>query len=156
VGEVRKYTVGDPFFTALEAWSKDEASSLGPRQIELHFACPKDMRDTGRPEDESGGWWRANKLKRSCIEYDEAAVWAFIDRTEGVHTRISSRRAGRRRTLGQTELILEWAAIGTTLVETVLRATPKCRRRRLTLLDRASPTAHAAMHRSPGISGARI
>jgi tetratricopeptide (TPR) repeat protein len=151
LGEVRKYTVGDPFFAALEALSKDEASLAVTKQIELHFALSKAYADTGRPEDEFKRLLAGNKIKRSCIEYDEAAVLGVIDRTQQVFTPEFIRAA---RGIGESSpkpiFIVGMPRSGTTLVEQILASHPQVHGAgELKLLDRAVADIHSAIHEAP-------
>jgi tetratricopeptide (TPR) repeat protein len=151
LGDVRKYTVGDPFFTALEALSKDEASLVVTKQIELHFALSKAYADTGRPEDEFKRLLAGNKLKRSCIEYDEAAVLGVIDRTQQVFTPEFIRAAqGDGEPSPKPIFIVGMPRSGTTLVEQILASHPHVHGAgELKLLDRAVADIHSAIEDAP-------
>jgi tetratricopeptide (TPR) repeat protein len=151
LGEVRKYAVGDPFLTALEVLSKDEASLAVTKQIELHFALSKAYADIGRPEDEFGRLLAGNKLKRSCIEYDEASVLGVIDRTQQVFTSEFIRTAqGAGEPSPKPIFIVGMPRSGTTLVEQILASHPQVfGAGELKLLDRAVLDLHSAMREAP-------
>jgi len=86
LGELRTYEKGDPYFSALEAFSRNEASFDDARRVELHFALAKAYADTGRFECEFTQLQRGNRLARSRIPYDEAAALAAIDRARQAFT----------------------------------------------------------------------
>jgi tetratricopeptide (TPR) repeat protein len=151
LGEVMKYANGDPFLTALEVLSKDEASLAVTKQIDLHFALAKAYADIGRPEDEFRRLLAGNKLKRARIEYDEAAVLGVIDRVQQVFTSEFIRVAQGAGEPSVTPIfIVGMPRSGTTLVEQILASHPQVYGAgELKMLDRAVADVHSSMHEAP-------
>jgi tetratricopeptide (TPR) repeat protein len=151
LGEVMKYANGDPFLTALETLSQDEASLTVARQIDLHFALAKAYADIGRPEDEFRRLLAGNKLKRSRIEYDEAAVLGIIDRAQQVFTPELIRASqGAGEPSVKSIFIVGMPRSGTTLIEQILASHPQVHGAgELKLLDRAIADVHSSMREAP-------
>ena len=151
LGEVRKYTDGDPYLTALEVLLRDEGTLSVAKQTELHFALAKAYADIGRPEDEFRRLVAGNKLKRACIEYDEAAVLGVIDRTQQVFTSEFIQAAqGVGEPSQKPIFIVGMPRSGTTLIEQILASHPQVHGAgELKLLDRAVIDVHAAMRDAP-------
>jgi tetratricopeptide (TPR) repeat protein len=151
LGEVMKYTNGDPFLTALEVLSKDEASLAVTKQIDLHFALAKAYADIGRPEDEFRRLLAGNKLKRARIEYDEAAVLGVIDRVRQVFTPEFIRASqGMGEPSAAPVFIVGMPRSGTTLIEQILASHPQVHGAgELKLFDRAVLDIHASIDGAP-------
>ena len=151
LGEVMKYANGDPFLTALETLSQDEASLTVARQIDLHFALAKAYADIGRPEDEFRRLLAGNKLKRARVEYDEAAVLGVIDRVRQVFTPEFIRASqGAGEPSAKPIFIVGMPRSGTTLIEQILASHPQVHGAgELKLLDRAIADVHSSMCEAP-------
>ena len=151
LGEVRKYTDGDPYLTALEVLLRDEGSLAVAKRTELHFALAKAYADIGRPEDEFRRLLAGNKLKRARIEYDEAAVLGVIDRTQQVFTSEFIRAShGVGEPSRKPIFIVGMPRSGTTLIEQILASHPQVHGAgELKLLDRAIIDLHSAMRGAP-------
>jgi tetratricopeptide (TPR) repeat protein len=147
LGEVIKYTNGDPFLTALEVLSKGEASLAVTKQIDLHFALAKAYADIGRPEDEFRRLLAGNRLKRTRIEYDEAAVLGVIDRVQQVFTPEFIRASqGMGEPSAAPIFIVGMPRSGTSLIEQILASHPQVYGAgELKLLDRAIADVHCSM-----------
>jgi tetratricopeptide (TPR) repeat protein len=151
LGEVMKYADGDPFLTALEVLSKDEASLAVTKQIDLHFALAKAYADIGRPEDEFRRLLAGNRLKRARIEYDEAAVLGVIDRVRQVFTPEFIRASqGTGEPSAAPIFIVGMPRSGTTLIEQILASHPQVHGAgELKLFDRAVLDIHASIDGAP-------
>ena len=151
LGEVMKYTNGDPFLRALEVLSKDEASLAVTKQIDLHFALAKAYADVGRPEDEFRRLLAGNRLKRVRIEYDEAAVLGVIDRVRQVFTPEFIRASqGMGESSAAPIFIVGMPRSGTTLIEQILASHPQVHGAgELKLFDRAVLDIHASIDGAP-------
>jgi tetratricopeptide (TPR) repeat protein len=151
LGEVMKYADGDPFLTALEVLSKDEASLAVTKQIDLHFALAKAYADIGRPEDEFRRLLAGNRLKRARIEYDEAAVLGVIDRVRQVFTPEFIRASqGMGEPSAAPIFIVGMPRSGTTLIEQILASHPQVHGAgELKLFDRAVLDIHASIDGAP-------
>jgi tetratricopeptide (TPR) repeat protein len=151
LGEVSKYVAGDPYLTALETLSKQEASLGIGKQIELHFALAKAHADVGHVEDEFGRLLAGNKLKRSCIDYKEALALGEIDRARQVFTpeflRVSQ---GVGEPSSKPIFIIGMPRSGTTLVEQILASHPQVfGAGELKVFERAIGEVHSAMREAP-------
>jgi len=125
LGEVRKYTAGDPYLAALQRLSEDEAALPVEKRIDLHFALAKAHADIGRIEDEFRSLLTGNKLKRGRIDYDEASVLGDMDRAQQVFTTEFMRAAaGAGEASAKPIFILGMPRSGTTLVEQILASHP--------------------------------
>jgi Flp pilus assembly protein TadD len=126
LGDVRKYVAGDPYLTALEALSMDEASLAVGKQIDLHFALAKAHADLGRPDDEFRRLLAGNKLKRSRINYNETFVLDELDRTQQVFSSEFMRAARRSGEPSAMPIfIIGMPRSGTTLIEQILASHPE-------------------------------
>jgi len=126
LGEVRKYTAGDNYLTALQRLSEDEASLPVEKRIDLHFALAKAYADVGQMEEEFCSLLTGNKLKRERIVYDEASVLGDIDRAQRVFSSEFMRAAaGAGAPSARPIFILGMPRSGTTLVEQILASHPK-------------------------------
>jgi tetratricopeptide (TPR) repeat protein len=126
LGDVRKYVAGDRFLTALEALSMEEASLAAGKQIDLHFALAKAYADIGRPEAEFERLLAGNRLKRSMVRYEEAAVLGELDRMRQVFSPEFMRQPrGCGEPSAKPIFILGMPRSGTTLVEQILASHPQ-------------------------------
>lgn len=126
LGDIRKYVAGDPYLTALEALSRDEASLAVGKQIELHFALAKAYADIGRPEAEFERLLVGNKLKRSMVRYEEAAVLGELDRMRQVFSpEFIRKQRGCGEPSAKPIFIIGMPRSGTTLVEQILASHPQ-------------------------------
>jgi tetratricopeptide (TPR) repeat protein len=126
LGDVRKYVAGDPFLTALEALSMDEASLAVGKQIELHFALAKAYADIGRPDAEFERLLAGNKLKRSMVRYEEAAVLGELDRMRQVFSpEFMHKASGCGEPSAKPIFIIGMPRSGTSLIEQILASHPQ-------------------------------
>jgi tetratricopeptide (TPR) repeat protein len=126
LGHVRQYAAGDPYMTALETLARDEASLGIDDRIRLHFALAKAYADTDRPDDEFRRLLAGNALKRSCVAYDEAAVFGRMDRVQAVFTpELVRARQGAGQPSPIPVFIVGMPRSGTTLVEQILASHPE-------------------------------
>jgi Flp pilus assembly protein TadD len=151
LGEVRKYVADDPYLVALEALSENEASLGTTRQIALRFALAKAYADVGRTEDEFRQLLAGNKLKRGCVDYDEALILAGIERARQV---FSSEFMSAARGTGDPSpkpiFIVGMPRSGTTLVEQILASHPEVvGAGELNLFERAIVDIRSAMPATP-------
>jgi tetratricopeptide (TPR) repeat protein len=125
LGDVRQYLVDDPYLTALEALSMDQASLDVGKQINLHFALAKAYADIGRSEDEFERLLAGNKLKRSIVDYEETRVLGELDRAQQVFSPGFMRAV---RSTGEPSakpiFIIGMPRSGTSLVEQILASHP--------------------------------
>jgi tetratricopeptide (TPR) repeat protein len=126
LGDVRKYVAGDRFLTALEALSMEEGSLAVGKQIDLHFALAKAYADIGRPEAEFERLLAGNRLKRSMVRYEEAAVLGELDRMRQVFSpEFMRKQRGCGAPSARAIFILGMPRSGTTLVEQILASHPQ-------------------------------
>jgi tetratricopeptide (TPR) repeat protein len=126
LGEVRKYLAGDPFLTALEALSEDEASLPIAKRIDLNFAMAKAHADLGQIDEEFRRLLAGNKLKRGCFDYDEASVLGDLDRAQQLFSPDFMRAArGAGEPSAKPIFILGMPRSGTSLVEQILASHPQ-------------------------------
>jgi tetratricopeptide (TPR) repeat protein len=152
LGEVRTYVAGDPYLTALEALSEHEVSLGTGKQIELNFALAKAHADVGRIEDEFKRLLAGNKLKRSCIDYDETVVLGRMDLVQRVLTSEFMRASqGAGDPSAKPIFILGMPRSGTTLVEQILASHPQVfGAGELKLFERALADVGSTMHEASG------
>jgi tetratricopeptide (TPR) repeat protein len=151
LGDVRKYMAGDIYFAALEALAADTAALSVDDQIILHFALAKAHADIGQPEKEFRQLLAGNALKRSRIDYDEAAVLSEIDRTQQLFTSEFIRASeGTGEPSPKPIFILGMPRSGTTLVEQILASHPDVHGAgELNLLERTIGDISSAMKEAP-------
>jgi tetratricopeptide (TPR) repeat protein len=139
LGDIRKYVVGDPYLTALEALSMDEASLAVGKRIDLHFALAKAYADIGRLEDEFERLLAGNRLKRSIVHYEEAFVLGELDRARQVFSpEFVSKEKGSGEPSAKPIFIIGMPRSGTTLIEQILASHPQVfGAGELTLFERA-------------------
>jgi tetratricopeptide (TPR) repeat protein len=126
LGEVSKFVADSPHFAALDALSKNEASLSVGKQTELHFAMAKAHADVGQVENEFRRLLAGNKLKRSCIEYNETATLGEMDRAKQVFTAEFIRAAqGSGEPSSRPIFIMGMPRSGTTLIEQILASHPR-------------------------------
>jgi len=126
LGDIRKYVAGDRFLTALEALSMEGASLAAGRQIDLHFALAKAYADIGRPEAEFERLLAGNRLKRSMVRYEEAAVLGELDRMRQVFSpEFLRNQHGCGEPSAKPIFIMGMPRSGTTLVEQILASHPQ-------------------------------
>jgi tetratricopeptide (TPR) repeat protein len=152
LGEVRTYVAGDFYLTALEALAKQEASLNTEQQIDLHFALAKAHADVGQFDEEFSQLLAGNKLRRSCIDYDEALVLGTMDRAQRVFTPDFMRAAqGHGQPSSKPIFIIGMPRTGTTLVEQILASHPLVfGAGELKLFERALADVRSTMHGAPG------
>jgi tetratricopeptide (TPR) repeat protein len=151
LGEVRKYIAGDPYLTALEALSEDEASLAIGKQIDLHFALAKAHADIGQTEEEFRRLLVGNKLKRSRVDYNEALVLGEMDRAQQV---FSSEFMRATQNTGEPStkpiFIIGMPRSGTTLIEQILASHPQVfGAGELTWFERAFGDVRSTVHGAP-------
>jgi tetratricopeptide (TPR) repeat protein len=126
LGDVRKYLAGDRFLTALEALSMEEASLATGKQIDLNFALAKAYADIGRPEAEFERLLAGNRLKRSMVRYEEAAVLGELDRMRQVFSpEFIRKQRGCGEPSAKPIFIIGMPRSGTSLVEQILASHPQ-------------------------------
>jgi tetratricopeptide (TPR) repeat protein len=152
LGELRTYVAGDPYLRALEALSKQEPLLDTGRRIDLHFALAKAHADMGQRDDEFRRLLAGNKLKRSCVDYDEAEVLGKLDRAQRVFTPAFIRTAqGHGQLSSKPIFIIGMPRSGTTLVEQILASHPQVfGAGELKLFEQALADVHATMQDAPG------
>jgi Flp pilus assembly protein TadD len=126
LGEVKRFSTGDPHVAAMERLAGDLTSLSSEEQIDLHFALGKAYGDLGEHERSFRHLLEGNTLKRRCIVYDERATLALFDRIRAVFTgeliRIQ-RGFGHPSTV--PVFIIGMPRSGTTLVEQILASHPQ-------------------------------
>jgi tetratricopeptide (TPR) repeat protein len=147
LGDIRKYLAGDPFLTALQALSMDEASLAIGKQIDLNFALAKAYADLGRPQDEFERLLAGNRLKRSMVRYDEAVVLGELDRARQVFSpEFMRKERGSGEPSAKPIFIIGMPRSGTTLIEQILASHPQVfGAGELTLFERAIGDVRSGM-----------
>ena len=125
LGELSPYVTGDPRLTALEELAKDAAQLSIDGRLDLHFALGKAYDDIGQREKAFNHWRAGNALKRSQIDYDEAAELRAFDRIQSAFAAGLMRRwqhAGHSSRV--PVFIVGMPRSGTTLIEQILASHP--------------------------------
>jgi tetratricopeptide (TPR) repeat protein len=126
LGDIRKYALGDPYLTALQALSMDEASLAVGKQIDLHFALAKAYADLGRPDDEFARLLAGNRLKRSIVHYEETVVLGELDRARQVFSpEFIRKQRGSGEPSAKPIFIIGMPRSGTSLIEQILASHPQ-------------------------------
>jgi tetratricopeptide (TPR) repeat protein len=124
LADSKKFSTDDPDLLAIQALERDDGLPPGERMF-LHFALGKAYADL---EDHSRAFehlLQANALKRSQIDYDEAATAAKFERTEAVFTPAFIKKKSRHGERSHLPVfILGMPRSGTTLVEQILASHP--------------------------------
>jgi len=151
LGEVRRYSADDCYFTALQALAENTAALSIDDQVQLHFALAKAHADIGRLEDEFRQLLAGHALKRRQIDYDEVAALGEIDRTRQVFTSEFMRASeGGGEPSSKPIFIVGMPRSGTTLVEQILASHPRVRGAgELTLFERAVGDLRSLMQEAP-------
>ncbi|MGA7809149.1 tetratricopeptide repeat protein [Bradyrhizobium sp.] len=148
LGDVRKYSAGDPHLAALETLADDEASLDIGKQIDLNFALAKALGDVDRKQDEFRRLLAGNRLKRSRIDYNETFVLGQMDCAQQVFSSEFIRfRRGSGAASAQPIFIVGMPRSGTTLIEQILASHPMVfGAGELTLFERALSEIRSSMH----------
>ena len=121
-----KLTHADPHLGAMKHLALELQSLSSTERMFLHFALGKALADAGDQPQSFAQIVQANALRRSQIEYDEAAVLALFERIRAVFTAELMRS---KSTLGHPSrkpiFILGMARSGSTLVEQLLASHPQ-------------------------------
>lgn len=126
LGELRRFTAGDPYLADMEEFARGIASLPVKQQIELHFALAKAYDDVGRHADSFRHLQIGNALKRQQIPYDEAATLALFERIRAVFTPElirTFRNAGEPSPV--PVFIVGMPRSGTTLIEQIMASHPQ-------------------------------
>jgi len=121
LAELRSFTAGDRYLTALEGLAKDATSLSAADQVHLHFALAKAYADLGHSEREFAHLLSGNALKRAQMNYDEAATLGRMQRARELLTPEFIRTcqgAGERSPA--PIFIIGMPRSGTTLIEQIL------------------------------------
>ena len=122
---LRRFAPGDPLIAQMQRLSGRPDLSAEDR-IELGFALAKALADTGAHEPAFDELSRANRLKRSTIPYDEAAMLGELERTGRLFGEdFLARTAGAGDPDRAPILIVGMPRSGSTLVEQILASHPK-------------------------------
>lgn len=121
LGELSKFTVGEPRLRELEDLAEDLDRLPVEDRIELHFALGKARDDLGRYDEAFGHFLSANALKRQQIAYDEAGALEALDR---IRASFTAERLKAGRNAGYLSrlpvFVFGMPRSGTTLVEQIL------------------------------------
>ena len=125
MGDIRKYSAGDHYLTAMEALARDMPKLEEGMQIELHFALGKAYADVGEAERSFRHLLEGNRLKRQEIAYDEAVALQSFERIKETFTaELLRSKAGLGDPSSTPVFILGMPRSGTTLVEQILASHP--------------------------------
>ena len=127
LGELLHYdSAADSGIVAMQQLARDAASLSVGDQIELHFALAKAYEDIGRFQDAFDQLLEGNALKRSQIDYNEAATLGTLKHLQEVFT---SELIESRQDVGESSpipvFIVGMPRSGTTLVEQILASHPQ-------------------------------
>lgn len=123
--EIHKFRAGDPALTALEALS--QRSDLTPRyRVLAYFALGKALEDASEYGRAFEMWNAANRIRRSQIHYDEAAVLDLFRRTIATYDRDLVSHGGETGDPSTIPIfIVGMPRSGSSLVEQILARHPK-------------------------------
>jgi tetratricopeptide (TPR) repeat protein len=125
LGEISRFASDDPHLAAMEQLAREMASLPLASQTRLNFALAKAYDDLGRCDDAFRHLLRGNTLKRSQVHYDEAAMFAWLER---IRTAFSPALLERKREAGFVSslpvFVVGMPRSGTTLVEQILASHP--------------------------------
>lgn len=125
LAECVRFKAGDPSLQAMETLARDASSLSVDDRIQLYFALGKALADIGDHDRAIRHWLDGNALRRSQLDYDNAADIDLIDRT-----RVAFDTAAMRSNAGCGDpsavplFILGMPRSGTTLVEQILASHP--------------------------------
>jgi len=126
LAEAEKLAPGDPDLAAMRALARDPAALTMTQRMHLHFGLGKALGDAGEAERAFHHMLEGNRLKRSQIRYDEAAVLGAFDRIRQVFTRsLIEARSGHGNVSRLPIFIVGMPRSGTTLVEQILASHPR-------------------------------
>ena len=121
----RRFTRGDKYLVAMEAMARDRRFAGPEQRIALHFALGKAYADIGEHELAFSHYLEGNTAQRRCVDYDEAATLASLERLKAVFTADLVRE--RRGAVDPSDVpvfIVGMPRSGTTLVEQILASHP--------------------------------
>jgi tetratricopeptide (TPR) repeat protein len=125
LGELVRFTSGDPHLNYLEKLTKTGAPLTAENQIERHFALGKAYEDIGRYDLAFRHLLDGNALKRRQVAYGEIPTLGFFDRVRAVFT---SRLIEKFSLVGIPStvpiFVIGMPRSGTTLIEQVLASHP--------------------------------
>jgi tetratricopeptide (TPR) repeat protein len=126
LAECKQFAAGDPHLAAMEAMAGNLATLTENDQIELHFALSKAYADIGEHERSFRQLVEGNRLRRTQIDYDEAATLALFDR---IKTTFGFDLMRRNQGIGNPcpvpVFVIGMPRSGTTLVEQILASHPE-------------------------------
>ena len=114
------FAADDPLIPTMENLERDETLDVEER-IKLGFALGKVLRDIGHFDRAFSQVFRANKLKRARVAYNESAALAFFEYLPAIFS--STRMAEKSGTGDSSQLpvfVIGLPRSGTTLVEQIL------------------------------------
>ena len=122
---LRRFASGDPILARMQGLAAGPEALSPDGRIELGFALAKALADAGQSDRAFEELSRANRLKRSTIRYDEAAVLAELERIgELFGAPFQARMAGAGDPGPAPILIVGMPRSGSTLVEQILASHP--------------------------------
>jgi tetratricopeptide (TPR) repeat protein len=123
--EIKSFHPGDADLMALEALAESNKLSTDKKTY-IHFALAKALEDTGDYIRAFEHLRTGNALKRSQINYDEASVRSFFERTAAVFDRrLLDRFQGSGNPSSIPVFVLGMPRSGSTLVEQILASHPQ-------------------------------
>jgi tetratricopeptide (TPR) repeat protein len=123
---VKRFTTGDPDFTAMQRLAQHITSLPVEEQIELHFALGKALGDVGDGDRAFDHILLGNSLKRQQIHYAEAETLARLERIQQVFSAdLLREKSGFGNPSTLPIFIVGLPRSGTTLVEQILASHPK-------------------------------
>lgn len=126
LSDVRTFSPGDPYLTAMEAFARNVAALPVRQQTELHFALAKAYGDVGRFEDSFRQLLAGNALKRRQIPYDEPATLAAFERIRAVFSPNLMRALKDAGEPSSRPLfVVGMPRSGTTLIEQIMASHPQ-------------------------------
>jgi tetratricopeptide (TPR) repeat protein len=124
LGDLTKFTSGDPQISAMEALAKSDALTSIER-MQLDFALGKAYLDLGDHQRSFEHLLSGNAGKRAMISYDEKSTLAFFERIEAIFTpELLAAKSGGGDPSKRPIFVIGMPRSGTTLIEQLLASHP--------------------------------
>jgi tetratricopeptide (TPR) repeat protein len=126
LADSKKFAAGDLHLAAMEALDRGSDPLSDTDRLQLDFALAKAYADIKDHKRSFEHLLRANGGKRAQIKYDEAEVFALLDRIEAVFTpALISQKAAVGDPMRPPIFVIGMPRSGTTLVEQIIASHPE-------------------------------